>query len=65
MALQATGQLVPVELTVSIRDPEKEPSAEDLESLKPHPSIAQLTTEMWNIEEIIILRMDPDLLAGS
>jgi hypothetical protein len=39
-ALRRTGQLVPVELTILIRDPEKNPTPEDLESLEPHPSVA-------------------------
>jgi hypothetical protein len=63
-ALQATGQPVPVELTVPIRDPEKDPSLEDLESLEPHPSIAQLATELYT-EEIIIPQIDPELLGRS
>ena len=39
-ALQATGQPVLLELTIPIRDPKKDPSPKDLESLEPHPSIA-------------------------
>jgi hypothetical protein len=56
-ALLATDQLVPAELAVPIRDPEKDPSSEDLESLEPHPSIAQLATEMWDTEEVVIPEM--------
>src|ERR1700747_1396962 len=56
-ALLATDQLVPAELAVPIRDPEKDPSSEDLESLAPHPSIAQLATEMWDTEEVVIPEM--------
>jgi hypothetical protein len=64
-ALQARGQPVPLELTIPIRDPEKDPSPEDLESLEPHPSIAQLAIDIWSTEEIIIPQIDPELLAGS
>jgi hypothetical protein len=64
-ASQATGQPVPLELTIPIRDPEKDPSPEDLESLEPHPSIAQLAIDMWTTDEIIIPQIDPELLAGS
>ena len=38
-ALQAIGQPVPLELTILIRDPEKDPSPKDLESLELYPSI--------------------------
>ncbi|KIN00700.1 hypothetical protein OIDMADRAFT_29776 [Oidiodendron maius Zn] len=63
-ALKATGQPVPLELTVPIRDPEKNPTSEDLESLEPHPSVAQLATELYT-EEITIPQIDPELLAES
>jgi hypothetical protein len=65
-ALQAAGQPVPLELTIPIQDPEKDPSPKDLESFEPHPSIAQLVTELYT-EEIIIPQIDPELLglAGS
>ena len=56
-ALEAAGQLVPAEIMVPIRDPEKDPSAEDLESLEPHPSIAQLAIDMWDNQEVVL----PDL----
>jgi hypothetical protein len=63
-ALEATGQTVPLELTVPIRDPEKNPTPEDLESLEPHPSVAQLAIELYT-EEITIPQIDLELLAES
>jgi hypothetical protein len=63
--LLATDQPVPTELRVPIRDPEKDPSAEDLESLQPHPSIAQLGTNMWSTEEVVIPGLDDESLLAS
>ena len=45
-ALEATGQPVPLEVTLLIRDPEKDPNPKDLESLEPYPSIAQLAIDI-------------------
>jgi len=36
-ALQAKGEIVPPEMQIVIPDPERNPSAEDLESLQPPP----------------------------
>ena len=39
--LQAKGEFVPIELTIPIRDPEKNPTPDELEALQVHPSISQ------------------------
>jgi hypothetical protein len=64
-ALRRTGQPVLVELTILIRDPENDPTPEDLESLEPHPSISQLAVDMWTTDEIKIPQIDPELLVRS
>ena len=38
---QAKGEFVPIELTIPIRDPEKNPTPDELEALQVHPSISQ------------------------
>jgi hypothetical protein len=39
--LQASGAFIPIDIYEPIRDPEKSPTPEDLETLKPHPSLTQ------------------------
>src|SRR5450432_3808827 len=41
MKLQAKNEAIPLDLLFPIRDPEKEPTLDELESLKPHPSLVQ------------------------
>jgi hypothetical protein len=52
--VRRTGQPVPVKLRILIRDPENDPTPEDLESLEPHYSITQLAVDMWTTDEITI-----------
>jgi len=39
--MKARGEAIPIEMNEVIRDPEKTPTEEDLESLKPHPSLVE------------------------
>jgi hypothetical protein len=40
--------MLPAELYVVIRDPEKDPTSDDLESLRPHPSLVQALNDLLN-----------------
>ena len=46
--LEAKGESIPAELYVVIRDPEKDPTPDELESLEPHPSLVQALNDLLN-----------------
>jgi hypothetical protein len=50
--LTANEEFLPLELLVPIRDPEKDPTPADLESLQPHPSLLQALQELQPINLI-------------
>jgi len=54
--LETRGEFLPIELCTPIRDPEKNPTAEELESLQPHPSLIQA------LEALRPPPIDPQLL---
>jgi hypothetical protein len=56
--LRAGGEFIHVDLLDPIRDPEKDPTLEELESLKPHPSLTQAL-------EALRPQIDPQLLDDS
>jgi hypothetical protein len=53
--LQLRNEFVALDLLDPIRDPEKNPTTEDLESLQPHPSLVQALAELQ-------APIDPELL---
>ena len=55
--IKAKGEIIPIKMNEVIRDPEKNPTSEDLESLKPHPSLIQA---LEALEENVAI--DPQLL---
>ena len=55
-------EFIPIELLIPIYDPEKDPTPEDLESLKPHPSLVQALEAL--LPPIVPL-IDPQLLNDS
>ena len=57
--LEAKGEPVPDALRVPIRDPEKNPIAEEREALLPHPSLIQALGDLQPHQDIPI---DPNLL---
>jgi len=54
--LQKAGELIPIDLMDPIRDPEKEPTPEELLALEPHPSLVQA------LQDLQPLPIDPRLL---
>ena len=46
LELTAREEFIPLELLVPIRDPEKDSTPADLESLQPHPSLVQALQEL-------------------
>jgi hypothetical protein len=50
--LTTKGELIPEELTIPIRDPEKDPTKEEKEALKPHPSLVQALNELRPLDDI-------------
>ena len=59
LELTAKEEFIPLELLVPIRDPEKNPTLAELESLKPHPSLVQALQEL---QPSAIGLIDPVLL---
>jgi hypothetical protein len=55
--MKARGEAIPIEMNEVIRDPEKPPTEEDLESLKPHPSLVEALKALQGDTPI-----DPQLL---
>jgi hypothetical protein len=58
--LEAKGEHIPIELYEFIRDPEKDPTPDDLESLKPHPSLVQALNDLQSPQDNTPI--DPQLL---
>jgi hypothetical protein len=58
--LEAKGEHIPIELYKVIRDPEKDPTPDDLESLKPHPSLVQALNDLQPPQDDTPI--DPQLL---
>jgi len=57
-AMESRGEFIPIELLAPIRDPTKNPTTEELESLQPHPSLTQALNELRP-------SIDPQLLDWS
>jgi len=66
-SLVAEGEvMVPAELYVAIRDPEKDPTADDLESLRPHPSLVQALDDLLNQPlQDDVMHINPQLLVDE
>jgi hypothetical protein len=54
-------EFIPIELLAPIRDPSKDPTLEDLESLKPHPCLVQALEAL----RPPTVPIDPQLLTNS
>ena len=46
LEMNTRGEFLPLELLTPIRDPEKNPTPEELEALQPHPSLTQALYEL-------------------
>ena len=55
--LEAKGEPVPDALRVPIRDPEKNPTAEELEALPPHPSVIQALDDLRPIKTFQLIQI--------
>jgi hypothetical protein len=58
---QFDEEFIPIELLTPIRDPSKDPTSEDLESLKPHPCLVQALEAL----RPPVVPIDPQLLGDS
>lgn len=58
LELTAKEEFIPLELFIPIRDPEKNPTLADLESLQPHPSLVQALQELQPIDPILLENSD-------
>jgi len=58
--MKAKGEFIPIKMYEFIRDPEKNPMSEELESLKPHPSLIQTLEALQPNQENTAI--DPRLL---
>jgi len=61
--IQAEGGIVPAELLIAISDPERNPSTEDLESLKAPPDLLQALLLLDPVAASPSSVIDPQLLA--
>ncbi|RPB02711.1 hypothetical protein L873DRAFT_1841602 [Choiromyces venosus 120613-1] len=62
-AIQIRGEIVPVEMLVTIPNPERDPSSEDLESLQAPPDLLQALLLLEPTPASATSTIDPQLLA--
>jgi hypothetical protein len=58
--IEGKGESVPIEMYEVIRDPEKNPTSEELEALKPHPSLIEALDALQENTAVIDPRLMED-----